>query len=98
MHIALPTLTLSFSRRHGMQANPSIPGPAKAPRASVYWLIVPMTLLAIAAAWTPASLPIVESTVTPLPVVPAVTRDTSVPDASQLSFKDDGLEEPAPTF
>jgi hypothetical protein len=28
----------------------------------------------------------------------AVTGDTSVPNASEVSFKDDGLQEAAPTF
>jgi hypothetical protein len=67
----------------------------------MYWLIVPMTVLAAAAAWAPASFPIVESTAAPLPVVAAmsaVTGDTSVPNASEVLFKDDGLQEAAPTF
>jgi hypothetical protein len=100
-HIALPTLIVSFSRRHDMQATPSIPAPAIAQRASVYWLLVPVALIAAATAWSPTSPPTVESAIAPPPVVaagPAATGDTSVPNASQVSFKDDGLEEPAPTF
>jgi hypothetical protein len=90
-----------FSRRHDMQATPSIPVPAKAPRASVYWLLALVPLLAVAAAWSPTSTPTVDSAVAPPPAVaaaPAITGDTSVPKASRVSFKDEGLEEPAPTF
>lgn len=84
-----------------MQATPSIRSPAIAQRASVYWLLVPVALIAVAAAWWPTATPTVESAMAPPPVVAAVpeaTGDTSVPNASQVSFKDDGLEEPAPTF
>ena len=84
-----------------MQATPSIPAPAIAQRASVYWLLVPVALFAAATAWSPTSPPTSESAVAPPPVVatgPEATGDTSVPSASQVSFKDDGLEEPTPTF
>jgi hypothetical protein len=84
-----------------MQATPSIPAPAFAQRASVYWLLVPVALIAVAAAWSPTSPPTLETAIAPPPVVaavPAAAGDTSVPDASQVTFKDDGLEGPAPTF
>jgi hypothetical protein len=84
-----------------MQATRSIPVPAKTRRASELWLLVPVALVAAAAAWWPASPTAVEEAVAPQPVMPALPApggDTSVPDASQVQFKDDAFEEPAPTF
>ncbi|MEO6065836.1 MAG: hypothetical protein ABIP49_08685 [Lysobacterales bacterium] len=85
-----------------MQAIPSFPVPAKSPRVSEYWLLVPVVLAAAAAAWWPASPPaVVEMAMAPQPAMAAVSaanNDASVPAASTVTFKDDTLAEPAPTF
>lgn len=87
-----------------MQATRSIPASAQAPRASEYWLLVPVALVAAAAALWPASPDSDEVVAAPQPVVSATTAwsvpvgDSPVPDASRVQFKDDAAEEPAPTF
>ncbi|MEO7855154.1 MAG: hypothetical protein ABIR94_23320 [Rubrivivax sp.] len=84
-----------------MQATPSIPVLEQTPRASEFWLLVPVALVAAAAVWWPVSPTGIEEAVAPQPVemaLPAIGGDISVPNASQVRFKDDAFEEPAPTF
>ncbi len=84
-----------------MQTIPSIHVPSSAPRVSPYWLLAVVVLAAAAAALWPASPAVDASAIEPLPTVAALSApsgDTSVPDASKVTFKDDTSGEPAPTF
>ncbi|MEO5696526.1 MAG: hypothetical protein ABIQ60_05255 [Burkholderiaceae bacterium] len=85
-----------------MQISSSIPGSSNPPRAPEYWLLVPVALVAAAAAWWPSSpvtidAPPAQPTVA-FAVLPAPGNDASVPNASEVRFNDETSDEPTATF
>lgn len=86
-----------------MRISSPIPGSSNPPRAPEYWLLLPVALVAAAAAWWPWSpvtidAPPAPPTVAAFAVLPAPGNDTSVPNASEVRFNGETSDEPTATF